>query len=709
MGVRGLQSFLEQNCPCACPVVNVATLAKKYKNETGKDAVIVVDTQTLFWTLCKGMDWIIGYEIQEYLHRLRTLVESFQESGIKLVFFVSGVAAKASKKKKLFSRRAGNLHDTIDLCVFLEKKGVATKFIPEKYASLPPSVGFFTSMLLKHVFNCEVYMTINDYIQEIIEYVHKNDCMAIFTQDSDFIVSDINDCLVLSARNFDQEKMTTILYDRQALAMILEIAIEQLPIVAILAGCDCIDYEVLKDFHRSLCGVHPSWYWYKLSYKEVMTAIGRYINTLSDLPIDKVLESICVKVAGNTSLDSVKSAYYGYQLQKKPDNADEIKKTSTKWSEILGVALNRHKNMIAPACIWTILTDQFFELSVAFEDLRKVSTNRNQPSHSQFISSAAITRVLRQRLYGILMNESEHSVDVGVEEWCAENVYSYRQPIIVKPIASKVQYPGLLQLWSNEKSDELGETKWKLFLSIISPSITSIDDWCSLSPDLIGIAAALFYLIDQKFMNEDEVNAVLATIATFSLYSREALNELDYGLHHSRCTHISVCLIRTFTFVVTAMAACGYPVPLSGELIYLKLEAKLFQIKFRQMLEKKTIEELCENNDKCIEIFNRLKKVLSPLFRKPSIDEVDNKISEKPADVGNKPLEEEKPADVGNKPLEEEKPADDGDKQSKEEKPADDGDKQSKEENPAKPADDGNEKSEEDILSAKLVEILNVS
>lgn len=65
------------------------------------------------------------------------------------------------------------------------------------------------------------------------------------------------------------------------------------------------------------------------------------------------------------------------------------------------------------------------------------------------------------------------------------------------------------------------------------------------------------------------MNAVMATVATYSLYSREKLEELYYGPHHPRCTHISVGVIRTFSMVIMLMAACGYPVPLSGVSIVL--------------------------------------------------------------------------------------------------------------------------------------------
>ncbi|XP_065221635.1 uncharacterized protein LOC135846461 [Planococcus citri] len=610
MGVRGLQTFLDRDCASACRPVNVTELAEKYKNETGKDAIIVVDTATFYWPWFKGIDWLIGYEIQEYLHRLRTFVEWFQKIGVKLVFFVDGVTIE-KKRQTWLSRKIRNLENILELCDVLDlEKGLRTRDIPEEYVSLPPAMDVITLMLLKHVLNCEVYVTIEECDEEMLEYVHENECMAIFTNDTDFIVSDMNKCKVLSTRQFDPRSMTTVLYDREALASSLNIRTDQLPLLAILAGNDYIDFEALEFLHRSLCGLRGGG---RPAVNILMPAIGRYINTLSNQSIDKALETICVKIFGNKSeLDLVKSSYNGYFLQKKCDDR-ELTNPSTKWSEILNAARGRNRNIVAPSYIWGILKDQVLGLEVEFEDLRK--------PFSELKPSATVTRALRQRMYGILLYEYEHLSDVKIEEWCAEHALSYHQPVFVKPTVPTVEHPGLLRLWSDDSNNELGEIKWKLFLWCISPNLISIDDWCTLTADLVAISATLLYLIEQEFIDEEELNAVIATVATYSLYSREKLKSLDYGVHNPRCTHISICVIRTFSFIVTLMAAVGYPVPLSSDLVYLKLEAKLFQIKFEEMRRKKSVQEMCENDDKSIEVFSLMKKVLGPAFQKSSIVE----------------------------------------------------------------------------------------
>ena len=76
------------------------------------------------------------------------------------------------------------------------------------------------------------------------------------------------------------------------------------------------------------------------------------------------------------------------------------------------------------------MNDQIFEIAIAFEDLRKNSDKCEKPSETP---SATITRPLRQRLYGILLQEKNDD-SLIVEEWCGENERSYREPVKVKPI-----------------------------------------------------------------------------------------------------------------------------------------------------------------------------------------------------------------------------------------------------------------------------------
>lgn len=97
---------------------------------------------------------MIGFEIQEFLYRLRMFVQAFKNIGVKIVFFFGGLTVP-KKRATWIARRMKNLRDVFAVFDFLDK-GNLSKHIPERYSSLPPTMGLFTSLLLKYVLNCEV-------------------------------------------------------------------------------------------------------------------------------------------------------------------------------------------------------------------------------------------------------------------------------------------------------------------------------------------------------------------------------------------------------------------------------------------------------------------------------------------------------------------------------------------------------------------------
>ncbi len=88
-------------------------------------------------------------------------------------------------------------------------------------------------------------MTVEECDEEIVHYAHKNKSYAIFGQDTDFLISDI-EAIVLSSKNFNVQNMTTRLYDRAKLCQYLKMEVKQLPLLSILAGNDLIPFHSLR-------------------------------------------------------------------------------------------------------------------------------------------------------------------------------------------------------------------------------------------------------------------------------------------------------------------------------------------------------------------------------------------------------------------------------------------------------------------------------
>lgn len=82
-------------------------------------------------------------------------------------------------------------------------------------------------------------MAIGECDEEIIAYAQEHECFAIFSQDTDFVISQV-DAIVLSSGKFNIKNMTTLLYDRVQLARKLRIHTKELPLLSIMAGNDLI-------------------------------------------------------------------------------------------------------------------------------------------------------------------------------------------------------------------------------------------------------------------------------------------------------------------------------------------------------------------------------------------------------------------------------------------------------------------------------------
>ena len=89
-------------------------------------------------------------------------------------------------------------------------------------------------------------MSVQECDEEVVDFAVKHECMAIFGQDTDFVVSDLGDTIILSSNQFDIKRMNTLRYDREKLAQVLQISCAQLPLLAIIAGNDVISHDWVK-------------------------------------------------------------------------------------------------------------------------------------------------------------------------------------------------------------------------------------------------------------------------------------------------------------------------------------------------------------------------------------------------------------------------------------------------------------------------------
>ena len=124
----------------------------------------------------------------------------------------------------------------------------------------------------------QVRRSIKECDGEIAQYAENNKCLAILAQDSDFVVYQGGAKFYLSLEKLDVNRMTTLAYDRYALARHLHLHISQLPVLASLMGNDFISADDLRSFHSCLTGRR-----HHHSYVAVLVqAIAYYVRSLPE-------------------------------------------------------------------------------------------------------------------------------------------------------------------------------------------------------------------------------------------------------------------------------------------------------------------------------------------------------------------------------------------------------------------------------------------
>ena len=101
MGIRGLQSYLENCCPGAFYDVDIGDLARRHVAEHGTEPVVVVDAMSCINTLYSRyeLDWVCGGQFSEYVSAWEDFLAAFAGAGIRLVFVFDGTTVMAKRQE----------------------------------------------------------------------------------------------------------------------------------------------------------------------------------------------------------------------------------------------------------------------------------------------------------------------------------------------------------------------------------------------------------------------------------------------------------------------------------------------------------------------------------------------------------------------------------------------------------------------------------
>lgn len=619
MGVRGLETFVEKTFPSeACHEVNIRQLVEDFRRKRNADIkpIIAFHWSNISRDVLKDIDWVCGGQSEEALTRIENFIRAFTRVGAHPVFFFRGysnVDADYFNRDRWIQRglrRLENVNSFFDALRYGDP-------IPEGNPSSDVPYLQNLSYYFPAKFNCEVYKATRECNAEMVLYVRRNEnCIAIFGQDSDFLIHGAAP-YYLSSKHFDINTMKTRNYSKAGLANLLELPEWQLPLFGTLAGRDNFtSFEELLPFFKELTG-GPT------PVDRRFRALARYIRNRLRLPgnveeqfQEETMRRILPRVARDTLNDAEAETLFLISIQnyrpkedlapvKSSFSSERVKGNLSHWDEIMVRAEELHRSNKIPALVRKILQNQPFEYLPALEDLRKNSTT-NLPA------SALMTRPLREQLYKILLAEKPEPHPLLVTEYSMEGYDTANEPVKISIDAFQEEHPGLMKLWSDNRSDELQRKRWTLFVAAASPRLDR-DKLENLPTDLILPTMTLVYLRDYDASNDQgtsladrEICAIIAMVVLL----KKSLNESRPSHISPRAVHIASIFNRTLYTIMDLLAVCGYPLSFPETFSFPYFDGKLFQRKYQEAMTGTKDRDLCQNENDVIEKFEAVRAIV---------------------------------------------------------------------------------------------------
>ncbi|XP_068082461.1 constitutive coactivator of peroxisome proliferator-activated receptor gamma [Anabrus simplex] len=552
MGVRGLQTFIERDCPAAWSVVSVKDIADNFRLQTGRNATVVVDGNSCLRAIYGGLDWVHGGQYKQYIEKLTDFINFFTRLKISLVFFFDGPTVE--RKRPVWCERREAAQRDIEMIYQLLHSGTNVSEIPSRLFQIPAGIGLATRIFLKTHPQCTVFTTVQECDEEVVQFAVQNQCFAILGQDSDYIIHE-GTYYYMSINHLDIRRGTTYIYNRFALARELRIEPFALPLLASLVGNDIISKAQLSDFHFGLFNRHPR-------NRELFFAVADFIRHFRDEnDIWRSLPHICKDVFasefcfGRTNyVPLLESSLLSYKPFSGTASGENVERPLESWSVIVQTAKELMKSNVLMTAVYGVVADHTFELSASLEDRQ---CNR-------FPSIAVHYLALRKRTYGVLLEQCSTRMPV-IFEYCAnKNKHLQREEVLADPVPHGL-HPGLLTLWDKTlNTPAIDRRRWSLFVWGLTGSLQlPIERLMYLPLKLVAVVAICHYftLAQPQFLEEWEIYSLLVQTLKLHVLGTEDLRSLRVPPTNLRCLNIAAMFLRGIQHVIFLANAVGLPVP----------------------------------------------------------------------------------------------------------------------------------------------------
>ncbi|GBM00786.1 Constitutive coactivator of peroxisome proliferator-activated receptor gamma [Araneus ventricosus] len=607
MGVRGLQSFIENECPEACKRVSIKELAEKHREIFNVEPVLVVDGLNWLVELCVSLrlEWMYGGQWLQIQRAMAIFIAAFKSIGVKLVFIFDGTICK-SKRNEWVRRRTGTYEAKLEIFKMVKMNYSE----PFGHFGIPTLIDILSCFIVKGL-GADAFQTDTEADFVIAEYATKNkEVFAVLTQDSDFII--FNTKMYLSSAHLDFATLSTIHYDRDCLAsQYLHLPVERLPLFACLVGNDFIHRDLLREFHLSLAEVRNV---YVAAVAEKICSIIKNEGWKGHVFNWHELSSISLKVFGNRT-DGTHLIREGLKSYAINCNNPRLKVQIKVSPELENIMYERHYNCMNAPYIFDLLCKMEFSQREVLEDASRTPC-------------ALVYREVRQRCYGVLFNcyVAPHSPtnpgrtrtgeEIIVKEWCAYQGNFLEKPEFIKPLPLKVssvpgkedQIPTIDDLWFNSTEKE----KLWMFWRILQIPM-KFEFLIKLHKDQVVLACVLSSLIGGLKSSPLVQPLEVATFVAQSLWKKKIKELENLPIPWLDPANVNLCtlfLVGVST-VFLVLSTCGSPFSLVHVMPWRYFDGKLFHYLYNKATIKPSIHDLCRDQEETIKEFYKLLRIVT--------------------------------------------------------------------------------------------------
>lgn len=603
MGVRGLQFFIDTCCPETCRQVSISEMAETFRRRHNQEPVVAVDGMGCIRDIYGDLSWVFGGQWREFVQAFVEFVNCFRQLGIELVFFFDGTTLGA-KRRTWCERRLESMRQV--KTVFEKIRDTGRE--PGKHLfQLPSAMGTLARFVVKYVCRCKVRTTLRECDDELSEYARKQNCMALLANDTDFIVTDT--APYLSSRFLNLVTMTTVLYDRHALASNLALQTWQLPLLACLRGNDVVPVETLEPFHLQLCRDCPR------QVRNVQVLFPRLAGFVDSQPwrerdFEQCLELVAGKVfvdPETTQLLKKGLATYGVVSTGYRDQPASFATPPSGFvpvhdPRVTAIAKERHVNADNQVAIYSILCGYEYDSSATLED----------KSDDALPPSALLFRPIRQRMYSLLLGDRQPQPTErphAVLEWCAYAGNRMEHPEVVPPLPLDMTGGGtsLEVLWLEDDVDEL---KWSAFFACLETSFGRSAEVATCPNPLLVVCCIVNYLILNvpSLMLWEAWALVAQAVHPFAKILQQ-LRQLRVERVIPRAVALGSVFMRGVSAVQCVLGVCNVPMPMEDAMPWLFFDGKLFHHCYVTFDRGAKPEQVLQHQVEPLEEFDRLMSI----------------------------------------------------------------------------------------------------